>query len=202
MWPGRMKRADDNVVVVVGLGNPGTEYRGTRHNVGQEIVERVAQEAGVSFQDQRKLKAKVATIRRNDRRWLLVIPVTFMNRSGAAVQAVSAYYNATPAQIVVCHDDLDVPVGEIRLKQGGGHAGHNGLRDIDRALGTAEYLRLRIGIGRPPGRMDAAKFVLARFRSEERLIVDGVVAGAIDLLDTLFDEGLDVAQNRFHGRAL
>jgi peptidyl-tRNA hydrolase, PTH1 family len=203
MWRGRTVQPDDvTAVVVVGLGNPGDQYAGSRHNIGQEAVEFLARESHVALQDVRKLKAKVATVRRDGRQWILVVPTTFMNRSGDAVQAVARVYNVPAANILVCHDDLDVELGQVRVKQGGGHAGHNGLRDIDRALGTAEYCRVRLGIGRPPGRMDPSKFVLGRFRADERPIVDAVVAGTFDVLDALVRDGVDATQNRFHGRTL
>jgi len=202
MWRGRAVKADGDAVLAVGLGNPGPQYAGTRHNIGQDVVEAFVADAGGSWQDNRKLKAKVATVRRDGRLWVLVVPNTFMNRSGEAVQAVAAFYKVPVARIMVCHDDLDVELGQLRVKHGGGHAGHNGLKDIDRALGTSEYLRVRVGIGRPPGRMDASKFVLARFSPQERPTVDSVLHGACEALEALVTEGVDITQNRFHGRVL
>lgn len=203
MWRGRASKTDDaNTIVVIGLGNPGGQYSETRHNIGQDLVERFAIEADAPLQDARKLKARVSSTRRDGKLWVFAVPTTFMNRSGDAVQAVTAFYKATPQNLIVCHDDLDVPLGQLRVKRGGGHAGHNGLRDIDRALATPEYLRVRLGIGRPPGRMEASKFVLARFSADERPIVDAVYAGAIDAIDSVVRDGVEETQNRFHGRSL
>lgn len=203
MWRGRTTKPDDTrAVVLVGLGNPGEQYAATRHNIGQDFVDGFAAACGAPLQEARKLKARVATVRRDDRLWVFAVPTTFMNRSGDAVQAVAAFYKASPAHIIVCHDDLDVPLGQLRVKRGGGHAGHNGLRDIDRALSTPEYVRLRLGIGRPPGRMEASKFVLARFASDERPIVDAVLHGAADAVESVVRDGVDETQNRFHGRKL
>lgn len=200
MWRGRAEKSDSNVVVVAGLGNPGSQYAGTRHNIGQDVVEAFAADHGGTWQDMRKFKARVATVRLNQQLWVLLIPTTFMNLSGAAVQAVAAFYKAQPENIIVCHDDLDVEPGQLRVKRGGGNAGHNGLKDIDRALGTNEYLRIRIGIGRPPGRMDPSKFVLTRFGAQERDVVDGAVRRALEALVALTTDGLDATQNRFHSR--
>lgn len=201
MWRGRAVKSDSNAVVVAGLGNPGSQYAGTRHNIGQDVVEAFVDEHGGSWQDMRKFKARVATLRVDGRPWVFVIPMTFMNLSGTAVQAVAAFYKAQSEHLIVCHDDLDVELGQLRVKRGGGHAGHNGLKDIDRALGTSEYLRLRIGIGRPPGRMDPSKFVLARFTAQERDLVDAAVTRALDALVALIADGLDATQNRFHTRS-
>lgn len=200
MWRGRTEKSDSNVVVVAGLGNPGPQYADTRHNIGQDVVEAFVADHGGTWQDMRKFKARVATVRLNQQLWVLLIPNTFMNLSGAAVQAVAAFYKAQPENIIVCHDDLDVEPGQLRVKRGGGHAGHNGLKDIDRALGTSEYLRVRIGIGRPPGRMDPSKFVLTRFSAQERDVLDGAVVRALAALVALTTDGLDATQNRFHGR--
>lgn len=203
MWRGRANKTDDaSTIVVIGLGNPGEQYANTRHNIGQDLVAQFAREVGAPLQANRKLKAGVSSTRRDGALWVFAVPTTFMNRSGDAVQAVAGFYKAQPENIIVCHDDLDVPFGELRVKRGGGHAGHNGLRDIDRALATPEYLRIRLGIGRPPGRMEASKFVLARFRADERPIVDAVLAGACDAIDSVVRDGVEETQNRFHGRPL
>jgi PTH1 family peptidyl-tRNA hydrolase len=202
MWRSRAAQSPSDSIVVVGLGNPGPQYVGTRHNIGQDVVETFAADAAVSWQDTRKLKAQIATVKRDGRLWVLVIPTTFMNRSGEAVQAAAAFYKTSVDNIIVCHDDLDVELGQLRVKRGGSPAGHNGLKDIDRALGTSEYLRVRIGIGRPPGRMDASKFVLARFSAAERPVADSAVRGACEAIVSLSQDGVDATQNRFHGRVL
>lgn len=200
MWRGRAVQSDGNEIIVAGLGNPGAQYAGTRHNIGQDVVDAFAAKHGANWQDMRKFRARVATFRLAGQRWVLAVPNTFMNVSGVAVQAVAAFYKVQPQQLIVCHDDLDVDLGQLRVKRGGGHGGHNGLKDIDRAFGTSEYLRLRIGIGRPPLRMDPSKFVLARFGSQERDVVDGAMARSLEALVALTTDGLDATQNRFHSR--
>lgn len=189
--------ADDRWLVV-GLGNPEGEYGGTRHNVGADAVRAFARREHTELARNKRVRCEVAEVAVAGRRFVLAVPVSYMNRSGDPVQAVAAWYKVPPERIVVCHDDLDVAVGELRCKRGGGHAGHNGLKDVDRALGTRAYLRLRIGIGRPPGRMPAKDFVLRRFTPAERETIDVTLEHAADAVVSLATDGLEPTQNRYH----
>lgn len=184
--------------LVVGLGNPEPEYAGTRHNVGAEVVRALAASHHVALARNRRVRCDAAEVRDGESRLVLAIPATYMNTSGGPVQQAAAWYRVPPERLVVVHDDLDLDVGTVRLKHGGGAGGHNGLRDLDRALGTRDYLRVRVGIGRPPGRTPSKAHVLRRFTAAERELVDVVVQEAAEAVRTLVVEGLEPAQNRFH----
>jgi len=186
--------------LVAGLGNPPAEYAGTRHNVGAELIELLAQDAGTDLSRNRRTGCRTAEVRLAGAGVVLAVPETFMNLSGGPIQRAAGWYRIPVEQVVVCHDDLDLPLGELRFKRGGGHAGHNGLRDVDRALGTREYLRVRIGVGRPSGSSDAADHVLRPFGAEERDDVATVLATAAAAVGSLVTEGLESTQNRYHGR--
>ena len=188
----------DDRWLVVGLGNPGEPYAHTRHNVGADAVRALARREHVELARNKRTRCEVAETTVGGQRLVLAIPSTYMNTSGGPTQAVAAWFKVGPERIVVCHDDLDIGVGALRVKRGGGHAGHNGLRDIDRALGTREYLRVRIGIGRPPGRMPAKDFVLRRFQPAERAVIDVTLEEAADAIVSLATEGLEPTQNRYH----
>lgn len=181
------KRAETNNarLVVVGLRNPGPDYQGTRHNVGYEVVTKVAERAGVDLgRAPSRVPAQVAILPS----CVLVAPVTFMNVSGRAVRAVLDYWKVSPADMLVVHDDIDLAFGRLRLQVGGGSGGHNGIRSIDRHLGTTDYSRLKLGVGRPPGSMDPAAYVLQRFSKAERAEVDLVVEEAADVVETWFTD--------------
>jgi PTH1 family peptidyl-tRNA hydrolase len=186
--------------LVAGLGNPPAEYSGTRHNVGAELVEHLASEAGSSLSRNRRAGCRTAEVRIAGAPVVLAVPESYMNVSGGPVQRAAGWYRVPVARLVVCHDDLDLPLGELRLKRGGGSGGHNGLKDLDRALGTPDYLRVRIGVGRPPGESAAADHVLRPFAASERDVVATVLTTAGEAVATLIREGLEVAQNRHHGR--
>lgn len=183
--------------LVVGLGNPGPKYVDTRHNVGFAVVERLAARAGERFRPHKGV-ADVADGRIGGTRLVLAKPRSYMNVSGGPVASVLRYYGVAPASLIVVHDDLDLGFGTIRLKLGGGEGGHNGLRSISQSLGTRDYLRARFGIGRPPGRMDPADYVLRRFSSDERTDVDLAVELCADAIEALLADGLEPTQNRFH----
>jgi peptidyl-tRNA hydrolase, PTH1 family len=183
--------------LVVGLGNPGQKYADTRHNVGFAVVERLAARAGERFKAHRGL-ADVATGRLANTRVVLAKPRSYMNVSGGPVASVLRYYGVEPAAMIVVHDDLDLVFGTIRVKLGGGEGGHNGLRSISQSLGTRDYLRARFGIGRPPGRMDPADYVLRRFSSAEHTEVELAVELCADAVEALLTDGLGPTQNRFH----
>ena len=190
--------ADDDRWLVVGLGNPEGEYGGTRHNVGADAVRLMARREHVELSRNKRVRCEVAQVQLGDHRLALAIPSGYMNLSGGPAQQAAAWFKATPERTIVIHDDLDVEVGKLKVKRGGGHAGHNGLRDVDRALGTRDYLRVRIGIGRPPGRMAAKDFVLRRFNTAERDQIDVTLEEAADAVELLVREGLEPTQNRYH----
>jgi len=184
--------------LVVGLGNPGPEYAETRHNVGVRVVELLAARAGGGRFSKHKSNADVLEGRLAGRRAVLAVPRTYMNVSGGPVAGLLRYYGVEPTDLVVVHDDLDLGFGVVRLKQGGGAGGHNGLRSISASIGTKDYLRVRFGIGRPPGRQDPADFVLKRFSGAERKELEFAVDLAADAAEALLRDGLEPAQNRFH----
>jgi peptidyl-tRNA hydrolase, PTH1 family len=183
--------------LVAGLGNPGPEYAGNRHNAGQMVVDLLAERMGARFKAHRT-RNEVADGRLAGVPVTLAKPRTYMNLSGGPVAALAAFYKVPPERVVVIHDELDIPFGAIRLKRGGGDNGHNGLRSITQRLGTNEYNRARFGIGRPPGRMDAATFVLRDFSATERKELPLLIDRCADAVETLLSKGLAVAQNTFH----
>lgn len=183
--------------LIAGLGNPGPEYAGTRHNAGHMVADLLAERMGARFKAHRT-RNDVADGRLAGMPVTLAKPRTYMNLSGGPVAAVAAFYKIPPERIVVIHDELDIPFGSVRLKFGGGDNGHNGLRSITQALGTNEYYRVRFGIGRPPGRMDAATYVLRDFTAAERKEVPLLIDRCADAVETLLSKGLAVAQSTFH----
>ncbi|RGE24358.1 aminoacyl-tRNA hydrolase [Leucobacter sp. wl10] len=202
----KRRKTEDRVAadswLVVGLGNPGAQYEATRHNVGQMALDVLADRMGARFSSHRT-GARIADgrVRPGGPRLILAKSNGYMNASGGPVSALARYFDVPPARVVVIHDELDLPFDTLRLKQGGGHGGHNGLRDIAKALGTPDFLRVRVGIGRPPGQQDAADYVLRPFGSGERGALPVLLEDAADAAESLVDEGLLAAQQRFHGRA-
>lgn len=190
--------------LVVGLGNPGAKYSATRHNIGQMVLDHIADSAGGRFAAARRAQAVVLEGRLGmpgaDERVILAKTTTYMNVSGGPVKALAAYYDIPPERVVVVHDEVDIPFDAVRLKLGGGEGGHNGLRDISKALATKDYLRVRVGVGRPPGRSDTADFVLAPFSSIERKSLELLIADAAEAVESVVLEGLTTAQQRFHSR--
>jgi peptidyl-tRNA hydrolase, PTH1 family len=183
--------------LVAGLGNPGPGYAGNRHNTGHLVADVLAARMGAAFRAG-KFQAAVAEGRLAGRPVTLAKPLTFMNLSGGPVAALAGFYKLPAGQIVVIHDELDLPFGTIRLKRGGGDNGHNGLRAVTASLGTREYYRVRFGIGRPPGRMDPAVFVLRDFAKAEREELPLLLDRAADAVEALLSSGLAAAQNAFH----
>ena len=183
--------------LIAGLGNPGPQYAGNRHNVGFMAADELAARMGARLRRDRS-RAQVATGRLADVPVVLAKPMTFMNLSGRPVAALRSFYKIPSDRLVVLHDELDIPFGVIRLKLGGGDNGHNGLRSLTAALGTRDYFRVRLGIGRPPGRMDPADFVLHDFSAAEREHLPGLLARCADAAETLLRQGLQAAQNEFH----
>ncbi|PZR54247.1 aminoacyl-tRNA hydrolase [Xylanimonas oleitrophica] len=198
----------DGPWLVVGLGNPGPQYAGNRHNVGQMVLDLLAERAGTRWARHARAQAVVGEGRlgtlaggRPGPRVVLAKPTTYMNTSGGPVAGLAKYYGIEPGGVVVVHDEVDIPFDTIKLKTGGGEGGHNGLRDITKALGTKDYLRVRVGVGRPPGRMDTADFVLKDFSSTEKKDLPILVDDAADAVEMLLTEGLLAAQGRFHTKA-
>jgi peptidyl-tRNA hydrolase, PTH1 family len=183
--------------LIAGLGNPGPQYAGNRHNVGYLSCDEIARDLGTTFKRD-KSRAFVSTGAMAAASVVLAKPMSFMNVSGGPVAAVRNFYKIPTERIIVIHDELDLPFGAVRLKLGGGDSGHNGLRSVTAALGSREYHRIRIGIGRPPGRMDPADFVLHDFSAAERKELPEVLGRAADSARLLMERGLAVAQNEVH----
>lgn len=196
--------------LVVGLGNPGREYAGNRHNIGFMVADVLAGRVGASLGRHRRAAADVAEGRlrfgapgtpefATGRRIVIAKPLTYMNLSGGPVAGLMRFYKAPASQLIAVHDDLDLPYGQVRAKLGGGEGGHNGLRSLSKSLGTRDYLRVRVGIGRPPGRQDPADFVLSDFSAVERKELDFVVDRAADAAEAIVVNGLEWTQNAYHG---
>ncbi|WP_243790004.1 aminoacyl-tRNA hydrolase [Saccharopolyspora gloriosae] len=183
--------------LIIGLGNPGPRYEGNRHNVGFLVADEIAARIGGKFKAH-KANADVVEGRLGARRVVLAKPRSFMNLSGGPVAGTARFYKVLPESLIVVHDELDLPYGTVRLKRGGGENGHNGLRSITKSLGTKEYLRVRFGVDRPPGRMDPADYVLKDFSGAERKDLGYFVDLCADAVEALAADGLEPAQNRFH----
>lgn len=186
--------------LIVGLGNPGPEYAATRHNIGQMVLDELAVVVGGNFKKHSKALAQVLEGRlgMGGAKVVLAKPLTYMNVSGGPVSALAQFYGIDPEKIIVVHDELDIPFDSIKLKIGGGEGGHNGLRDISKALGTKNYYRVRTGIGRPPGQMQTADFVLKPFTTAEKKDLPFLISNAADAAEMLIKEGLLDAQQRYH----
>lgn len=185
-------------LLVVGLGNPGPNYAKTRHNLGFMVADILADRLGSGFKVHKKSGAEVATGRLGNRSVVLAKPRVYMNESGRQVGPLAKFYSVAAADIVVLHDELDIDFGRIRLKIGGGEGGHNGLRSVASALGTKDFQRVRIGVGRPPGRKDPAAYVLENFSAVERPEVPTICEQAADATELLVAQGLEAAQNTVH----
>ena len=182
--------------IIAGLGNPGPAYAGTRHNVGQMVLALLAERMGARFKAHRT-RNDIAEGRLAGQLVTLARPQSYMNLSGGPVAALAAFYKVPPERIVALHDELDIPFGAVRLKLGGGDNGHNGLRSVTASLGTRDYYRVRFGIGRPPGRMDPATFVLRDFTPAERKELPFALDRCADATETLVTKGLAEAQNTY-----
>lgn len=185
--------------LIVGLGNPGTEYSHNRHNVGQMVLDELASRVGGNFKAH-KTRAQVLEGRLGigGPRVILAKPMGYMNVSGGPVSALARFYDIAPDHVVAVHDEIDIPFNCVKLKLGGGEGGHNGLRDISKALATKDYLRVRVGVGRPPGRMEAADFVLRDFGTVEKKELPFLIDEAADATETLLRQGLLAAQQKHH----
>ena len=199
-WPSRSRHesdmADDRLLVV-GLGNPGPRYAATRHNAGFFVVDLLAERIGGRFKAH-KGRADIVEGRLAGQPVVLAKPKSYMNESGGPIVSISRFFKVPIEQITIVHDDLDLAFGALRLKRGGGDGGHNGLRSATSALGSKEYLRVRFGIGRPPGRQDPSDYVLREFSATERKEVPFLVDRAADAVEALLAQGLEAAQNQFN----
>lgn len=186
--------------LVVGLGNPGARYAGNRHNVGAHVIADLAARARTALSAHKGglSAARVHVPGPGGIPAILAVPTSYMNVSGPPVREIANFYKIPPERIVVVHDELDIDFALVRLKKGGGEGGHNGLRSISRSLGTKDYARVRVGIGRPPGRMDPADFVLRDFSPTERADLPLLIGDAADAVELLVQDGLLAAQQRFH----
>ena len=191
-------------LLVVGLGNPGSEFEGTRHNVGAEVVELLARRHGARLRKgkERALvdEVKVAEPGRDAARLALAIPLTYMNESGQAVALLARRYGVTPEKLVIVHDELDLATAVLRVKAGGGLAGHNGLRSIKSHLHSDEFLRVRIGVDKPRSKEVGADHVLDRFSKRDRKLIDVTIEDAADAVELILAEGVDAAMNRYNTR--
>ncbi|OBI80209.1 aminoacyl-tRNA hydrolase [Mycobacterium asiaticum] len=185
-------------LLVVGLGNPGETYARTRHNLGFMVADVLAARLGAKFKAHKRSGAEIVTGRLGGRSVVLAKPRCYMNESGRQVGPLAKFYSVPPADIIVVHDELDLEFARIRLKLGGGEGGHNGVRSVASALGTKDFQRVRIGIGRPPGRKDPAAYVLEAFTAAERTEVPTICEQAADATELLLELGLEPAQNRVH----
>ncbi|RLP95677.1 aminoacyl-tRNA hydrolase [Micromonospora sp. BL4] len=187
--------------LVVGLGNPGREYAGNRHNVGFMVADLLAGRVGARFGRHKRAVAEVAEGRLGfgGPKLVLAKPLTYMNLSGGPVASLAQFYKVPPAQVIALHDELDIGYGQVRVKCGGGEGGHNGLRSMSKSLGTKEYIRVRFGVGRPPGRQDPADYVLSDFGAAERKELDFLVDRAADVVESVIVKGVEPTQNLYHG---
>ncbi|KQX62906.1 aminoacyl-tRNA hydrolase [Angustibacter sp. Root456] len=190
--------------LVVGLGNPGPAYAGNRHNVGAMVLDVLGARVGGAFKSHRSraavLEGRLGVLPGGapGPRAVLAKPSSYMNESGGPVSALLKFYKVEPERLVVVHDELDIPFDQVRLKLGGGEGGHNGLRSISRSIGTRDYLRVRVGVGRPPGRQDPAEFVLRDFSGSERKELPLLLEDAADAVELLVQQGLLAAQQQVH----
>lgn len=189
-----------SIQLIVGLGNPGPEYLNTRHNAGFWFVDQLASDSGVGFRNENKFFGEVCKLVIGGQDVWLLKPLTFMNRSGQSVVALARFYKIPPEAILVVHDELDLPPGEVRLKQGGGHGGHNGLRDIVSHLGSKEFLRLRVGIGHPGNAKQVASYVLKPPSSEDRIAMERALDAAQAEIDAIVKGDAQLVMNRLHSK--
>lgn len=188
----------NKIKMIVGLGNIGKEYENTRHNVGEWLISKIAKEQNESFSINSKLNSLIAKVNINYNNVFLVFPTTLMNNSGLSVTKVANFYKINPEEILVVHDELDIDCGQIRLKKGGGHGGHNGLRSIHQHLGTNDYLRLRIGIGHPGHKSKVANYVLSNASIAQKKLIDESIDNAINSIDDIINYKIEPAMQRLH----
>ena len=193
------RSGDMQRTLIVGLGNPGKKYARTRHNVGTDAIELLAQRLSVSLKVGRD-RAQIAETRISEHAVVLVVPTTWMNESGEAVGPIARRYKIPAANIIVIHDELDLEPGAVKLKMGGGLAGHNGLKSVSQHMGTNDYMRVRIGVGKPSTKEQGADHVLSSIPPAERKILDVAVEIACDAVERIMKEGLDAAMREYNAR--
>jgi PTH1 family peptidyl-tRNA hydrolase len=186
--------------VIAGLGNPGEEYARSRHNVGFRVMDRIAKSKHAKF-DRRKFKGELAEAELADARALLVKPQTYYNGSGECLAAVLGYYKVPAARLIVVHDELDLEAGRLRLKQGGSDAGNRGVRSVAQTLGTPDFIRVRVGVSRPPGESESKDYLLESMSAEARANLDGAIQRAAEAVEAIIADGLERAMGRFNQRA-
>jgi len=195
-----MRAETQTSYLIAGLGNPGAQYRQTRHNAGFMVLDRLAARLGVKF-SRLESKALVTKADYQGSRLVLVKPHTFMNLSGQPVGSLSRYYKVPLEQLLVVYDEVDLPLGTLRIRPGGGSAGHKGITSIIERLGSQDFPRLRLGVSRPPGRMEAADYVLQEFAASEKELLNVALEAAVDAILVFVSEGLEAAMNKFNGAA-
>jgi len=183
--------------LLAGLGNPGREYENTRHNIGFAVIQNLSRKWGIDI-NRYRFKSLTGDGEYNGMRVALVLPQTFMNNSGTAISSFMRFYKLDPGNLLVIHDDLDLPFGSIRLRKSGGSAGQKGMQSIIEKLGTSEFPRLRVGIGRPPGRMDAVDYVLKKFKRADQNLLNQVLDHSADAIETYLEQGIEKAMTRFN----
>src|SRR5687768_13240653 len=188
------------IKIIVGLGNPGAEYARTRHNAGFWLVDELARRHGGSFRHEGKHQAELARVRIDGNEIWLAKPVTYMNRSGGPVSSILGFYKITPAEMLVAHDEIDLPSGTVRLKEAGGAGGHNGLRDVISAQGDG-FWRLRIGVGHPGVKNEVVDFVLTHAGKDEQRVIDETIIAGADAIEDMLRDGAQIAMNKLHSRA-
>ena len=182
----------------MGLGNPGPTYAFTRHNIGARVIDELAARNNSKLSRHKRALADVAEVRMGEHKLVLVKPMSYMNESGGPTKALASFYKIPPANVIVLHDELDIPMSSIRVKLGGGDNGHNGLKSIRSAFGTGDWYRVRLGIGRPEGRQDPADFVLKPFSSTQSSDVEFLISHGADAVESLVNQGLVPTQNVFN----
>jgi PTH1 family peptidyl-tRNA hydrolase len=190
-----------NHFLIIGLGNPGREYEMTRHNIGFLVIDRLAERWGVDV-NKYKFKALLGEYRKPHEKIVLIKPQTFMNLSGNAVRSFYQFYKAPLTQVMVIFDDLDLPFGNIRIRKSGGSSGQKGMKSIIEQLGTEEFPRIRVGLGRPPGKMNSADFILNKFKTTEKKDLEFILDKCVDVVECFVENGLDTTMNRYNGSAL
>lgn len=195
-----MASEQTDIRLIVGLGNPGDKYVGTRHNAGFWFVDELVRRCGGAFRQDARIRSEAARVEIAGVPCYVLKPLTFMNRSGQPIAAVANFYRIPPEAVLVAHDELDLPPGTVRFKRGGGHGGHNGLRDTIRALGSREFQRMRIGIGHPGQADDVVPYVLSRPSPDDRRAIDEAVDDAADAMNLVFEGHTDKAVQRLHSR--
>lgn len=186
--------------MVVGLGNPGPKYELTRHNIGYLVLDVLADQLGAKFKKHPQAHADFATGNLAGTRIELVRSRSYMNESGGPVKAAMAYSKISPERLIVVHDEMDIPFDSIKIKVGGGNAGHNGLKSLAGSLGTPEFARVRMGVDRPPGQMDSASYVLKPFSASERKLLPNFCVDGADVVESIISRGIDATQNATHSR--